>query len=476
MTNARTVKSAREKAAEMRAEAARKEARRRSVLIAIVVAVVLVVAVGVTVIVRQAQHDRAVAAALTPSGTPKNVESNFGIATGPATTTGGKPRVVVDMYEDFQCPICRQFESTDGATLKAWQQQGIVQLVYHPVAFLDQASSTDYSTRSLMAAASVQDSSPTAFQAFHDLLYANQPAEGSAGLPDSQLADLAAQAGGHAGDGRLGPRLAAVQGLDGQGDRRLLPEVHRHPDRPRRGDTAEGARRGVAEEGGGRGRGGEGPAGSEVTARQSSVSVRVRAATSVARRRASATPRSPSARWMAITARTSPSARSRVTQGSPPPKRTATICAHSSSVTPHHVPDDEAVGAGRRAQPREQQQDIGDDAGQQHDPEPVVPAPRDGHVARRQHGEPEQDNGLGHGERDRHPASPERPERDGTAPPSVRPSQPARVDVGDEDRAGAEVVELVHDLVRPAARHHGPHGDPAAVVQRRDRRATPGRA
>jgi protein-disulfide isomerase len=195
VTNARTVKSAREKAAEMRAEAARKEARRRSVLIAIVVAVVLVVAVGVTVIVRQTQHERAVAAALTPSGTPKNVESNFGIATGPATTTGGKPRVVVDMYEDFQCPICRQFESTDGATLKAWQQQGIVQLVYHPVAFLDQASSTDYSTRALMAAASVQDSSPTAFQAFHDLLYANQPAEGSAGLPDSQLADLAAQAG-----------------------------------------------------------------------------------------------------------------------------------------------------------------------------------------------------------------------------------------------------------------------------------------
>jgi hypothetical protein len=41
----------------------------------------------------------------------------------------------------------------------------------------------------------VQDSSPGSFQAFHDLLYANQPAEGSAGLPDSTLADLAAQTG-----------------------------------------------------------------------------------------------------------------------------------------------------------------------------------------------------------------------------------------------------------------------------------------
>jgi hypothetical protein len=99
VTNARTVKSAREKAAEMRAEAARKETHRRSILVTVVVAVVLVVAVGVTVVVRQAQHDDAVAAAQAPAGTPRNVGANFGIATGPATTSAGKPRVVVDMYE-----------------------------------------------------------------------------------------------------------------------------------------------------------------------------------------------------------------------------------------------------------------------------------------------------------------------------------------------------------------------------------------
>ena len=200
MTNARTVKSAREKAAEMRAEAVRKESRRRSILIAVVVAVVLVIAVGITVVVRQAQHDKAVAAAQAPSGTPRNVGAGFGLATGPATTSGGKQRVVVDMYEDFQCPICKQFEATYGAQLKSWQQAGIVQLVYYPVAFLDRASTTNYSTRALQAAASVQDSSPSSFQAFHDLLYTNQPAERSAGLPDSRLEDLAAQAGANRAD------------------------------------------------------------------------------------------------------------------------------------------------------------------------------------------------------------------------------------------------------------------------------------
>ncbi len=195
MTNSRTVKSTRNKAAELRAEAARKESRRRSILVAVVVAVVLVIAVGVTVVVRQAQHDEAVAGAQAPSGTPRNAGADLGIATGPATSSGGKPRVVVDLYEDFQCPVCKEFEAVDGAALKSWQQAGIVQLAYHPVAFLDRASTTDYSTRALEAAASVEDSSPSSFQAFHDLLYASQPAEGSAGLTDSTLADVAAQAG-----------------------------------------------------------------------------------------------------------------------------------------------------------------------------------------------------------------------------------------------------------------------------------------
>jgi protein-disulfide isomerase len=195
VTNATTARTAREKAAALRAEAERSRRRRRSAVVTAVVAAVVLLVVGVTVAVRQAQHDTAVAAAQAPSGTPRNVAANFGIATGPSTTSAGKPRVVVDMYEDFQCPVCREFEAADEATLKGWQQAGIVQLVYHPVAFLDRASSTNYSTRALDAAASVQDSSPGSFQAFHDLLYANQPAEGSAGLPDSTLADLAAQAG-----------------------------------------------------------------------------------------------------------------------------------------------------------------------------------------------------------------------------------------------------------------------------------------
>jgi protein-disulfide isomerase len=77
-------------------------------------------------------------------------------------------------------------------------QAGKVRVEYHPMAFLDDASSTRYSTRALNAAGCVLDTTPSAFEKFHDLLYANQPKEKSAGLPDSQLIDYAKQAG--AGD------------------------------------------------------------------------------------------------------------------------------------------------------------------------------------------------------------------------------------------------------------------------------------
>src|SRR5690554_4505768 len=48
----------------------------------------------------------------------------------------------------------------------------------------------------------------------------------------------------------------------------------------------------------------------------------------------------------------------------------------------------------------------------------------------------------------------------------VQRSQAARVDRGHEDRAGADVVERVHDLVGLVAAHHDPHGRPLLVVQR----------
>jgi len=197
MTNAQKVRTTREKAAQLRAEAAVAQARRRGRIVAAVVAAVVLVLVATVVVVQQTRHDRAVATATQPSGVPRNLSSDGGIvATLPGSSVPAPSRAVtVELWEDLQCPACRAFGRANGATLESWAKQGLVRLVYKPVSFLDGASTTQYSSRALNAAAAVADAAPTAFPAFHDLLFAHQPAEGGAGLTDAQLVEYAAQAG-----------------------------------------------------------------------------------------------------------------------------------------------------------------------------------------------------------------------------------------------------------------------------------------
>ena len=211
MTNATSARTAREKAAQLRADAERASRRRRSRLVTAVVAAVVALAVATVVVVQQARHDTVTAAAAQPSGIPRNLLADGGIAgvfAGAAAPPAGGTPVTVELWEDLQCPACRVFEEAQHATLERWAKQGVVRLVYKPVAFLDRASTTQYSTQAMIAAAAVVDSAPAAFPAFHDLLYAHQPAEGSAGLTDAQLVDYAAQAGA--------PRDAVASALAGR--------------------------------------------------------------------------------------------------------------------------------------------------------------------------------------------------------------------------------------------------------------------
>ena len=188
MVNARQAKTAREKAAEMRAEAARKESRNRAIAIVAGVIAAIVVAVGAGIVIQIARHnqDAKEAAATAP---PANVTNN-GFAMGKS-----EAKVTIEVYEDFICPACKNFEDLNGEQLAKWTADGTVKVEYHPVSILDRYSSTDYSTRALNATAAVINTKPESFEAFHTLLFANQPPENSAGLSDDQLIDYAVQAG-----------------------------------------------------------------------------------------------------------------------------------------------------------------------------------------------------------------------------------------------------------------------------------------
>jgi protein-disulfide isomerase len=112
--------------------------------------------------------------------------------------------VLVDLYEDFQCPTCNNLEQGGLTTdLAAKVKATTIKVNYHVMSFLDSLSGGNkYSSRAANAGYCAADQSPAAFAKFHDILYGknadgqnNQPAEGSNGRPDSQLIAWGKEAG-----------------------------------------------------------------------------------------------------------------------------------------------------------------------------------------------------------------------------------------------------------------------------------------
>jgi protein-disulfide isomerase len=105
----------------------------------------------------------------------------------------GYGKVTVDAYVDFLCPYCRQFELAAASTLDELLAADRIKLVYHPMNFLDGASSTRYSTRAAAAAGCASDEGQ--FLGYVSALFRNQPGEGGPGLTDDELAEIGASAG-----------------------------------------------------------------------------------------------------------------------------------------------------------------------------------------------------------------------------------------------------------------------------------------
>ena len=106
---------------------------------------------------------------------------------GDGVVVGHGP-VRVDAFIDFLCPFCRRFELSSGPALASLVADGRISLVYHPMNFLDEASTTNYSTRAAAASGCAADEGR--FAQYAHALFASQPPEGGPGLSDAELADI----------------------------------------------------------------------------------------------------------------------------------------------------------------------------------------------------------------------------------------------------------------------------------------------
>jgi protein-disulfide isomerase len=174
-----------QRAAAIRAEQERKERKRRLALV-----VGIVVLLGAIVAGGAWYSSGGSAEPSTSSVTPQVKAGELGLQVGKSDAP-----VKVVIYEDFQCPFCRELESSTRTFLRENAAKGKVYVEYQPIHLL---RDLPYSTRALNAFAAVLHSaSPQAALKLHDLLFDNQPYEQDSGkVTDSQITAWVKQAGG----------------------------------------------------------------------------------------------------------------------------------------------------------------------------------------------------------------------------------------------------------------------------------------
>lgn len=187
--------AARAKAKEIREAHKKSEQRRKFGLFAGIAAALLILGglIGWAVI----------ANAPAPAQTPTNMIFDGGIKIGkdlkaftPSTTPTTENVPNIELFLDYQCPFCQAFELPNSALIESKVAAGEWTITYHPLSFLDGAGSPNaYSSRAANAAVCVAEYSPDTYMKFNNVLFANQPAEQTAGPENDGLIAFAQQVG-----------------------------------------------------------------------------------------------------------------------------------------------------------------------------------------------------------------------------------------------------------------------------------------
>jgi protein-disulfide isomerase len=197
--------AAREKARQLRLEQRKKDRRNRVLLKGgIVVALVAVVAVVAYVITTSIPTVGPGPANMASDGL--HIGEGMAVQKTAALNPEAKPVpskpdpsgtvAEIRIYVDYLCPLCGDFDTTNSEQIANWVESGAATVEIHPVSVLTSKSAgTQYSLRAGNAAACVANHSPEDFYTFNSALFADQPAEGTAGLSDDELKDVVKKAG-----------------------------------------------------------------------------------------------------------------------------------------------------------------------------------------------------------------------------------------------------------------------------------------
>jgi protein-disulfide isomerase len=167
---------------------------RRGLVVGLVAGfVVLIVCVAVTAVL-VSRDDKGG----TPVAMPAGVTARAAADGTVVMARSGVTSPLVDVYEDFQCPVCKEFHRVNDATLKTLAGDGKAEVVYHPIVIFSQEPLAGNSTRASAAAHCVTDGAE--WLSFQDELFLHQPPEGSSGFNADDLVSY----GGAAGVGASG--------------------------------------------------------------------------------------------------------------------------------------------------------------------------------------------------------------------------------------------------------------------------------
>lgn len=170
------------------AEATKK--RNRKIVVTVLCVVVAVVLIGGGIAAWR-QFQKGVEASLPPNAT----EKQDGILANPDAPDDA-PKL--EIYFDYQCPACRNFEEQMGPTITEMIDNNEAQVTYHTMTFLDRNLRNDASARAANAAYCADDAG--AYNDFHLSVFKNQPQHEGEGYNDEQLRDTIPQQAGITGD------------------------------------------------------------------------------------------------------------------------------------------------------------------------------------------------------------------------------------------------------------------------------------